>query len=133
MPRRARFGRRGLLATGAAAGLVPVLAAADSWPSRPVTLVVPFAPGGGTDTFARPFAARLSQQLGQQVVIDNRAGAGGTLGAGLVAKAKPDGYTILLGSIHHAVAVNAYRAACRTTSRRTSPRLPASPSCPTFW
>jgi len=110
MPGPATIGRRGLLASAAVVGLAPGLAGAETWPSRPVTLVVPFAPGGGTDTFARPFAARLSQQLGQQVVIDNRAGAGGTLGAGLVAKAKPDGYTILLGAIHHAVAVNAYRS-----------------------
>ena len=110
MPGPGSIGRRGLLASVAMAALSSRSASAETWPARPVTLVVPFAPGGGTDTFARPFAARLSQQLGQQVVIDNRAGAGGTLGAGLVAKAKPDGYTILLGSIHHAVAVNAYRS-----------------------
>ena len=109
MRERGTIGRRTVLATGAAA-LLPATAGAETWPTRPVTLVVPFAPGGGTDTFARPFAARLSQQFGQQVVIDNRAGAGGTLGAGLVAKAKPDGYTILLGAIHHAVAVSAYRS-----------------------
>jgi tripartite-type tricarboxylate transporter receptor subunit TctC len=101
--------RRTILVAGASLALAPAVRA-QAWPSRPVTLVVPFAPGGGTDTFARPFAARLSQQLGQQVVIDNRAGAGGTVGAAMVAKAKPDGYTILLGAIHHAVAVSAYRS-----------------------
>lgn len=101
--------RRAVLAGAVAAPFLAGVVRAQAWPARSITLVVPFAPGGGTDTFARPFAAKLSQELGQQVVIDNRAGAGGTVGAAMVAKAKPDGYTFLLGSVHHAVAVTAYK------------------------
>jgi len=82
---------------------------AQEWPTRPVRMIVPFPPGGGTDTVARPLAAKLAQILGQQVVIDNRGGAGGTIGAGLAAKAPADGYTVLLYSVHGAVAVAAYK------------------------
>src|SRR6187431_1117896 len=82
---------------------------AQEWPTRPVRMIVPFPPGGGTDTVARPLAAKLAQILGQQVVIDNRGGAGGTIGAGLAAKAPPDGYTVLLYSVHGAVAAAAYK------------------------
>lgn len=72
---------------------------AQSYPSRLVTLVVPFPPGGGTDTGARIIAEQLSKRWGQTVVIDNKGGAAGQIGADLVAKAKPDGYTLLLGNI----------------------------------
>jgi tripartite-type tricarboxylate transporter receptor subunit TctC len=81
----------------------------QEWPTKPVRFVVPFPPGGGTDTFARPLAAKLSAQLGQQVIIDSRGGAGGTIGADAVAKSTPDGYTFLVGAVHHTVAVSAYR------------------------
>jgi tripartite-type tricarboxylate transporter receptor subunit TctC len=87
---------------------VPTLAFAQSWPNKPVRLVSPFPAGGGTDAFARPLAAQLSTQLGQQVIIDNRAGAGGTIGAEHVAKSPPDGYTFLVGAVHHTIAVSVY-------------------------
>jgi tripartite-type tricarboxylate transporter receptor subunit TctC len=77
---------------------IAALAQAD-FPNRPVTLVVPFPPGGGTDTGARIVAQRLSMRWGQPVVIENKGGASGQLGADFVAKAKPDGYTILMGNI----------------------------------
>jgi tripartite-type tricarboxylate transporter receptor subunit TctC len=94
----------------AASLLLPAVAAAQpaAWPAKPVTLIVPFPPGGGTDAFARPLAAQLSKQLGRQVVIDNRGGAGGTVGAALAAKAAPDGYTFFVGAVHHAIAPSFY-------------------------
>jgi tripartite-type tricarboxylate transporter receptor subunit TctC len=93
----------------AAAALASASAMAQDWPNKPVKMIVPFPPGGGTDTVARPLAAKLSQVLGQQIVIDNRGGAGGTIGAAVVAKSPPDGYTVLLYSVHGAVAVSAYK------------------------
>jgi tripartite-type tricarboxylate transporter receptor subunit TctC len=78
------------------------------WPSKPITLVVPFPPGGGTDAFARPLSAQLSKQLGKQVIIDNRGGAGGTVGAAIAAKAAPDGYTFFVGAVHHTIAPSFY-------------------------
>jgi tripartite-type tricarboxylate transporter receptor subunit TctC len=82
--------------------------AQTTWPAKPITLIVPFPPGGGTDAFARPLAAQLSKQLGRQVVIDNRGGAGGTVGASIAAKAAPDGYTFFVGAVHHAIAPSFY-------------------------
>lgn len=93
----------------AALAALPMAAHAQAWPNKTIKLVVPFPPGGGTDTFARPLAAKLSQQLGQQVIIDNRGGAGGTIGADVVAKSPPDGYTFLVGAVHHTVAVSVYK------------------------
>lgn len=75
-----------------------------NWPSKPITIVVPFPAGGGTDAFARPLSAHLTKQMGKQIIIDNRGGAGGTLGAGIAAKAAPDGYTFFMGGAHHAIA-----------------------------
>jgi len=94
-----------------ALALLAVLPAqAQEWPTKPVRLIVPFPPGGGTDTVARPLAAKLAQILGQQVVIDNKGGAGGTIGAGIAAKSPADGYTVLLYSVHGAVAAAAYKS-----------------------
>ena len=81
---------------------------AQAWPNKPITLVVPFPPGGGTDAFARPLSAQLTKQLGRQVIIDNRGGAGGTVGASIAAKAAPDGYTFFIGAVHHAIAPSFY-------------------------
>ena len=82
--------------------------AQQAWPTKPVRMIVPFPPGGGTDAFARPLVKVLTAQLGQAVVIDNRGGAGGTLGAEVAAKSPPDGYTWLVGAIHHTIAPAMY-------------------------
>jgi tripartite-type tricarboxylate transporter receptor subunit TctC len=87
---------------------VQLPAAAQAWPARPVTIVVPFPAGGGTDAFARPLFAQMTRQLGQQLVIDNRGGAGGNIGASIAAKAPPDGHTWFMGAVHHAIAPSIY-------------------------
>lgn len=83
-------------------------AQAQSWPDRPIKWVNPFPAGGGTDAFARPMAQKLSQLFGQNVLIENMAGAGGTVGAGAAAKASPDGYTWFVGAVHHTIAETLY-------------------------
>ncbi|MEO6564978.1 MAG: tripartite tricarboxylate transporter substrate binding protein [Casimicrobiaceae bacterium] len=102
-----RFVMRALAAVFALL-LSPGLVYAQAWPNKPVKLVVPFPAGGGTDAFARPLAAALSQALGQTFFIDNRGGAGGTIGAEIVAKSPNDGYTFLVGAVHHTIAVSVY-------------------------
>jgi tripartite-type tricarboxylate transporter receptor subunit TctC len=101
---------RAVTATATASALALPLAglAQSTWPAKPVTLVVPFPPGGGTDTFARPLSAQFSRQTSKQLIIDNRGGAGGTVGAGIAAKAAPDGYTLFMGAVHHAIAPSMY-------------------------
>ena len=92
---RSQVSRRALLAGFAAAPFIPGASAEAAWPTRPVTVMVPYPPAGGADTTARILYAKLSTILGQQFVIENRGGAGGTIGEALVAKATSDGYTIL--------------------------------------
>ncbi|HEV7267867.1 MAG TPA: tripartite tricarboxylate transporter substrate binding protein BugD [Falsiroseomonas sp.] len=104
-----QFGRRALLGATAATALASPGLAQASYPTRPVTMVVPFAAGGPTDTVARLIAQAMGAELGQTVVVENVAGAGGTLGAQRVARARPDGYTILLHHIGMATIPTLYR------------------------
>ena len=94
--------RLGVILFFAVCGLLPP-AAAQQYPARPIRLIVPFAPGGGTDILARLIGQKLTESMGQQVVVDNRPGAGGNIGAELTAKAARDGYTILMVSASYAV------------------------------
>jgi len=87
---------------------VPALAQADGYPSKPIKVVVPFPPGGTTDTLMRNIAPRLQQSLKQPVVIENKGGAAATLGADFVAKSAPDGYTLLVGAAHHTIAQSVF-------------------------
>src|SRR3954447_21131041 len=94
-----RFPRRSLLLAAALVAAVPGLVQADTYPSKPIRLVVPFAPGGASDFVARILAPRLQAELGQAIVIDNRAGAAGNIGMEAAATAAPDGYTAFLGNV----------------------------------
>jgi tripartite-type tricarboxylate transporter receptor subunit TctC len=101
-----RFKKSGLaIALCGASALV----AAQGWPSKTITIVVPFPPGGTTDVLARAVSTKLSANLGQTVIVDNKPGAGATLGAAQVAKATPDGYTLLMGAVHHTIATSVYK------------------------
>ena len=95
-------------AAASAAALSLGVQAQSGWPSKPVNMVVPFPAGGGTDAFARPLSAQFAKLTGKQMIIDNRGGAGGTLGAGIAAKAAPDGYTLFMGAVHHSIAPSMY-------------------------
>ncbi len=97
--------RRALLLLALAAALPVAHAQTGTWPTKPVRIVVPTVPGGGTDRIARLLAARLSAEFGQQFVVDNRAGASGMIGAEIVARAKPDGYTLAV--VPSSFAINA--------------------------
>ena len=86
------------------------IVSAQTWPAKPIKIVLGFPPGGATDILSRDFAAKLGEELKQQVIIENKPGAGGTIGADIVAKAAPDGYTLTIGtSSNHAIAVSLYK------------------------
>ena len=96
-------------AAGAGMAMLSVSGHAQSaWPAKPVAVIVPFPAGGGTDAFARPLSAQFAKLTGKAMVIENRGGAGGTLGAGIAAKAAPDGYTLFMGAVHHSIAPSMY-------------------------
>jgi len=106
-PEETDMDRRQLLLLAAAAPFGRALAA-SGYPSQTIRLVAPYAPGGTVDILSRQLAEPLRAGLGQSVIVENRGGAGGTLGADAVAKARPDGYTILFGAVHHAIAQSVY-------------------------
>ncbi len=122
VPRRAHGERCVRLVVRASAGVGAALAVyllllaaipmagAQDWPGRPVRLIAPFAAGGATDALARIIGQRLTERHGQPVLVENRAGAGGNLGAELVARAAPDGYVLLLGGVPHAIGMSLYRS-----------------------
>jgi tripartite-type tricarboxylate transporter receptor subunit TctC len=100
-PRMPKMSRRTVLASGAAALSLPFIGRASAqaqWPTRVIKVVVPFAAGGTTDILGRLMAQKLSEEYGQQFIVENKAGAGGNLGADSVAKAEPDGYTLVVGT-----------------------------------
>jgi tripartite-type tricarboxylate transporter receptor subunit TctC len=104
------FTRRHVIkALAMAATLASGSAMAQAWPAKPITLIVPFPAGGTTDVLARALAEKLQQSLGQPVIVESKPGAGATLGADYVAKAKPDGYTLLVGAVHHTIASSVYK------------------------
>lgn len=106
MSNKYRFAVRAIAALGLALASVP--AQAQAWPTKAIVFLNPFPAGGGTDTFARPIAAQLSQTLGQQVLVENQGGAGGTVGAANAAKRAPDGYNWFFGAVHHTIAESLY-------------------------
>lgn len=101
----AKFAQLSVLALGLSSGAVM----AQSWPSRAISLVVPFPAGGTTDVLARAIGLELSKSLGQPVIVESKPGAGATLGADFVAKSKADGHILLMGAVHHTIASSVYK------------------------
>jgi len=126
MRKTAMMTRRHFLLIAAAAGSAPTIARGqDAWPQRPVTIVVPFGAGGSADLVARLFAQGLQAKYGVSVVVENRGGAGGSIGAGAVAKAPADGHTLLLGTVStHAINPSLYRKLPFDTERDFAPISP---------
>jgi tripartite-type tricarboxylate transporter receptor subunit TctC len=106
---RRRLAQALALAAWPAMALCGGNAIAQTWPRKPISLVVPFPAGGTTDVLARALAEKLTQSLGQTVIVESKPGAGATLGADYVAKSKADGYTLLVGAVHHTIASSVYK------------------------
>jgi tripartite-type tricarboxylate transporter receptor subunit TctC len=100
--------RQALIGSAAMIAAPFVHAQSSGWPTKPVTIVVPFPPGGGTDAFARPLFALMTKNVGRQFIIDNKGGAGGTVGASMAARGAPDGYSFFMGAVHHSIAPSMY-------------------------
>ncbi|WP_368418066.1 Bug family tripartite tricarboxylate transporter substrate binding protein, partial [Rhodovarius sp.] len=94
---------RRILLTSAPVLVLPAAVRAQAFPNRPLRLIAPYPPGGGIDTVARLIAGPMAEQLGQPVVVENRAGAGGSIGAAAAAQAQPDGHTLLLDALGHVI------------------------------
>ena len=101
--------RQVMLALALAAVALSGPVQAQAWPAKPISLVVPFPAGGTTDVLARALAEKLTLSLGQPVIVESKPGAGATVGADYVAKARPDGYTLLVGAVHHTIASSVYK------------------------
>ena len=111
MHQRFTLTRRDILraaASGAALAIPFAHAQSSGWPTKPVMMVVPFPAGGGTDAFARPLSAQFAKQTGKQLIIDNKGGAGGTVGASVASRAAPDGHNLFMGAVHHTIAPSMY-------------------------
>ena len=121
-----RFALVGAVALGAA-----MPAYGQQYPTKPVRVIVPFAPGGGSDITARQFSQKLSEDLGQQFIVDNRGGAGGLIGMEMTAKAPPDGYTIMMMSASFSATSGAAtsRLSIRSTPSCRSPSSATRRSC----
>jgi tripartite-type tricarboxylate transporter receptor subunit TctC len=124
--------RTAFLIFGLAAALVAPAVAADKYPSRPVHFIAAFAAGGPVDIVARVMADWFSADLGQQFVVENRAGSGGNIGAAAMINSPPDGYTILFDAPNNAISASLYRS-CRSISSATPCRSQESCSSPTSW
>ena len=121
-----------LIMTALAVAFTATTAHGQTYPTKPVHVIVPFTPGSATDVVARTVAQALSTRMGQVFVVENRPGAGGTIGANLVAKAAPDGYTLLVNSSGHTVNPSIYPSS-PSTPPRISPASACSPRSPTSW
>src|SRR4249920_2797653 len=108
MSNASRTARRVIWALGLALMGATTNAQAQAYPSKPIRWIVPFPPGGSTDILARVVGQKLTESWGQQVIVENRGGAGGTLGAAEAARSPADGYTLLMGAIHHTIATSVY-------------------------